>query len=172
MEEFFREAGNQQALQSMMTRMLEAVRKGYWKADPAVVADLGRRVHALGADLGVRCTPDQCPDPVLQKLLQAGLVPAPAPPAPQMSKALPAVAPPLTAAPTPAPPTPQSVPGLQQVRGYELEQVAAKPEKRVAPMAEARERTAAILLFSLMFGLGYWRAYPQPRGKTPRRFLT
>ena len=171
MEEFFRKAGNQQALYSMMTRMLEAVRKGYWKADAALVADLGRRVQALGADLEVRCTPDRCPDPVLQKLVQAGLVPAPAPPAPQVSTSLPAVAPPLAAAPTPAPPAPQSVPGLQQVRGYELEQVAAKAEKRVAPTASTRERIVWILLFSLMFAWGYWRAYPQPWATGPRRSL-
>jgi cobaltochelatase CobN len=121
MEEFFREAGNLWAYQALMTRMLEAVRKGYWDADAEVVADLGQRVSELIDELQLQCSAEDCHDPILTKLVQANLVPAP------MVAMVQAPAP--AAAPTPDAPSPNADAAptetveLEQVQGYAMEEV-------------------------------------------------
>lgn len=121
MEEFFREAGNLWAYQALMTRMLEAVRKGYWEADADVVADLGQRVSELIDELQLQCSAEDCHDPILTKLVQANLVPAPVvamvqAPSPAAAPAPDAPSPSADAAPT------ETV-ELEQVQGYAMEEV-------------------------------------------------
>jgi len=77
MEQFFRESENLGAYQMMMSRMLEAVRKGYWQADAKTVEDLSERITRLVEEQGVRCDDQGCEDPILEKLIQAKLVAAP-----------------------------------------------------------------------------------------------
>jgi len=56
----FRAGGNLRAYQGMVDRMLVAVNKGYWKADPSVVADLNAVNDAVMREAGVACDEDSC----------------------------------------------------------------------------------------------------------------
>src|SRR5690606_12644350 len=136
-EEFFRDAGNLEALHALMSRMLEAVRKDYWQADADVIADLGERVRELSEELLMVCDNNRCDEPLLQKLVHADLVPAPGMP---------------VAAPAGA--------SLQPVQGYELVEVSrtltgtqASPVSRLTPWL-----MLCILLGS--FGWGFMRRIP------------
>lgn len=157
MEQFFREAGNLWALQELMTRMLEAVRKGYWDADAEIVADLGQRVSDLIVELNQSCTLEDCHDPILTKLVQANLVPAPmAPMIHAIAPAAPQAATQMGAAPD-ASSSGES--GLEQVQGYVIEEVALN----APPEFEQTTRwiqIAGFLLLCLVLWWGFHRAYP------------
>lgn len=163
MEAFFRDAGNLWAYQALMTRMLEAVRKGYWEADNEVVADLGRKVSALIEELQIQCTAEDCHDPILTKLVQANLVPAPTVALMQAPAAATA-----TAAPAPeaqsAEPSPESQSQstdsgkLEQVKGYAMEEVNYDQ----AAQFEQTTRWIQILGFALLC-LALWWGFRTPR---------
>jgi len=59
----FRAAGNMRAYQTMVDRMLVAVRKGYWKADPATIAGLEKANREVIAEAGVGCNRHTCSSP-------------------------------------------------------------------------------------------------------------
>jgi len=156
MEEFFRDAGNLEALQALMTRMLESVRKGYWDADPGIVADLGERVSQLNAEMGVVCSDVDCADPMLQKLVQADLVPVamPAVPASAVAPGTQASSAAAPAAPATAA-TPASA-GLEQVQGYAMEEVSnVMPEVQTASVLM---QLGTLILLVLMFIAGFMSA--------------
>lgn len=121
MEQFFREAGNLWAYQALMTRMLEAVRKGYWEADADVVADLGQRVSELIEELQLQCSAEDCHDPILTKLVQANLVPAPS--VAMVQASAPSAAPAPDAPSESAESAPTESVELEQVQGYAMEEV-------------------------------------------------
>lgn len=162
MEQFFRQAGNLWAYQALMTRMLEAVRKGYWDADAKVVEDLGAKVSELIEELQLACTEEDCHDPILTKLVQASLVPAPMVPMVQ------AMAPPApSAAPADAGASPEATPesssategGSQQVQGFAMEEVV----QNAAPEFDQTTRLIQISGFLLLCAALWWgfrRAYP------------
>lgn len=56
----FREAKNMLAYQAVVDRMLVAVNKGYWKADPEVKAHLERVNREVIAEAGVVCDETSC----------------------------------------------------------------------------------------------------------------
>ncbi|HLT63297.1 MAG TPA: cobaltochelatase subunit CobN [Pseudohongiella sp.] len=129
-EEFFRDAGNLEALHALMSRMLEAVRKDYWQADADVIADLGDRVRALSEELLLACDNNQCDEPMLEKLVQADLVPAPGMPAAAAAGA-----------------------SLQGVQGYELVQVS---RTLTSNQATTVSRLTPWLVFLILFGSFAW----------------
>lgn len=67
-EAFFNEH-NPWAYQSMTARMLEAVRKGYWKADEAVIRKLAVEYAVSTVEKGVACCDHTCNNPVLNQLV-------------------------------------------------------------------------------------------------------
>jgi cobaltochelatase CobN len=122
MEQFFREAGNLWALQALMTRMLEAVRKGYWEADQAIVDDLGQKVSELIQELQIQCSAEDCHDPILTKLVQANLVPVPG--VAMVQAAAMATAPQASSESAAPADTSANPGGREQVQGYAMEEVA------------------------------------------------
>ncbi len=152
MEQFFREAGNLWALQALMTRMLEAVRKGYWEADEATVAELGRRVGDLIVELQQDCSAEHCHDPILTRLVEANLVPVPALQA--MMAAMPEA--PQQGGKAPDDASQADMDGLEQVRGYAMEEVT----RDMQPEFERSTRLIQItgfLLLCLALGWGFHR---------------
>jgi len=82
----FRQSGNLRAYQGMVDRMLVAVKKGYWQADPNTVADLSAVNDKVMREAGVACDADSCSDPDVAAFgkqldtraqLAAGRMPAP-----------------------------------------------------------------------------------------------
>lgn len=68
----FRTAKNMLAYQTMIDRMLVAVKKGYWQADPTTVAALEQANREAIAEAGVGCNRHTCssPDIVAQAMQQ------------------------------------------------------------------------------------------------------
>ena len=66
----FEQADNLLAYQAMVDRMLVAVNKGYWKADPAVKAKLEQVNKEVIAKAGVACYRDTCSSPEITKLAE------------------------------------------------------------------------------------------------------
>ncbi|WP_300669927.1 cobaltochelatase subunit CobN [Desulfoluna sp.] len=68
LKKFFDEA-NPWAYQSLTARMLESVRKGYWKADEAVTKNLAKE-YAMGVvEKGVACCDHTCNNPLLNQMV-------------------------------------------------------------------------------------------------------
>lgn len=70
-KEKFREAKNLLAYQAMVDKMLVAINKGYWKADPKVRAHLDTVNHELIAEAGVACDASTCSSPEITALAEA-----------------------------------------------------------------------------------------------------
>lgn len=156
MDKFFRDAGNLWAYQALMTRMLEAVRKGYWKPDDAVVQNLGQKVSDLIEELQLKCTEEDCHDPVLTKLVQANLVPVPAPAAVAIASAMPAAA--AAGQAQPAAPGPEGGEQAQQVQGYAMEEVTRNMAAEMKPVTPWLQILGFLLLCAALW-LGFNRAY-------------
>ncbi|TCJ18932.1 cobaltochelatase subunit CobN [Parasulfuritortus cantonensis] len=126
----FRAAGNLLAYQAMVDRMLAAVRKGYWQADPATVAALERANREAIAEAGVACTPDTCSSPEVTAQARAQDAAA--------GRAAAAMPAPALVAPAPARPT-AAEPGRRQA-------VAAPGKARVSgmEMTETTQRTGGL----------------------------
>ncbi|MBW1659818.1 MAG: cobaltochelatase subunit CobN, partial [Deltaproteobacteria bacterium] len=65
----FMERANPWAYQSMTARMLEAVRKGYWKAGDAVVKSLALQYAVSVVEKGVACCDHTCNNPLLNQMV-------------------------------------------------------------------------------------------------------
>ncbi len=123
-KQLFRDAKNLLAYQAMVDKMLVAINKGYWQADPAVKAHLDQVNREVIAEAGVACDEASCSSPEITALAKAqdrqAMAEAKAMPAPSLGRQLalsPAnamnVAPSTTstsASPSSAPPPSQALP--------------------------------------------------------------
>ena len=119
----------------MIDRMLTAVNKGYWKAEPEMVARLQQANREIIAEAGVLCTPDTCSSAEIVKLaveqdaqaMQAAWAqPAPGTGRPATASARPAAraaAGPATPrdAPRAAPPEAAAATPQPEIQGREIE---------------------------------------------------
>jgi cobaltochelatase CobN len=76
-KETFRKSGNPWAHQVVMARMLEAVRKNYWKPDRKVVEAIARAYAENAVEHGMACASQTCNNPALAELTAATLTAAP-----------------------------------------------------------------------------------------------
>ncbi len=73
----FRETKNLHAYQSIVARMLEVVRKDYWKPEEAVVEKLAEEYAKTAIDVGLACCDHTCNNPLLTKYTSNVLVSVP-----------------------------------------------------------------------------------------------
>jgi cobaltochelatase CobN len=155
MEQFFRSSNNLWAYQSLMARMLEAVRKGYWKPSQEVVNELSQRVGTLVQELQEECSEKGCADPILNELVRAELVAVPA-----MSASPPPVVKPASSAVQPRPqatPSPESATEqVKQVTGRVMEEIQKRAPQ--PQMMDPSARLWGFLLASLLLAWGFYRA--------------
>ncbi|MDD2709108.1 MAG: cobaltochelatase subunit CobN [Verrucomicrobiae bacterium] len=76
-KQMFRDAKNMAAYQALVSRMLETVRKGYWKPDQAVVENLAREFADSVKEAGLACCDHTCNNPALAKFTVDTLAPVP-----------------------------------------------------------------------------------------------
>ncbi len=76
-KEMFREAKNVWAYQSIVARMLETIRKDYWKADKKVVETLAREYAETVIEVGLACCDHTCNNPLLSKFTKSVLISVP-----------------------------------------------------------------------------------------------
>lgn len=76
-KQLFRQAQNLWAYQSLVARMLETVRKGYWQPDRAVVETLAKELADTAKEVGLACCDHTCNNPLLADFAQAVLVSVP-----------------------------------------------------------------------------------------------
>ncbi len=85
----FREAKNLLAYQAIVDKMLVAINKGYWQADPKVKANLEKVNREVIAEAGVACNADSCSSQEITDLAKAqdrrAMAEAMAMPAPNMA---------------------------------------------------------------------------------------
>uniref|UniRef100_A0A7C5ER45 Cobaltochelatase subunit CobN n=1 Tax=Desulfobacca acetoxidans TaxID=60893 RepID=A0A7C5ER45_9BACT len=138
-KKLFRQVQNFWAYQSLLARMLETIRKGYWQPDKAVVETLAKEFADSAQEVGMACCDHTCNNPLLLNFAQAVLlsVPGLASKADALRQALEAVKNPAVAAQKAAaaakeekpqgaaPPSQQPPPGeaRKEVEGYELQEV-------------------------------------------------
>ena len=77
LREAFKKANNTWAYQSMVARMLETTRKGYWKPGKEVVARLAREYAETAREVGLGCSDHVCNNPKLTKLTADTLAASP-----------------------------------------------------------------------------------------------
>lgn len=161
----FEQADNLLAYQAMVDRMLVAVNKGYWKADPAVKAKLEEVNKQVIAKAGVACNRDSCSSPEITKLAEQQDQAKAKPVAlGAQAQATPPVPPSAAAQPQPQPPAVQSsaqaTPDASQaLEGYEMEEKNATTENSDQQPALSNKETllvafALLVLFLLGFGRG------------------
>lgn len=73
----FSEAQNLHAYQSIVARMLEVVRKDYWKPEAAVVEKLAEEYAKTAIEVGLACCDHTCNNPLLTKYTSNVLVSVP-----------------------------------------------------------------------------------------------
>jgi cobaltochelatase CobN len=76
-QETFRKSGNPWAHQVVMARMLEAVRKNYWKPDRKVVETIARAYAENAVEHGLACSSQTCNNPQLTALTASTLTAVP-----------------------------------------------------------------------------------------------
>ncbi|MDP3049531.1 MAG: cobaltochelatase subunit CobN [Thermodesulfovibrionales bacterium] len=76
-KEMFRKSKNMWAYQSIVARMLETVRKDYWKADKKVVETLAKEYAESVKDVGLACCDHTCNNPQLTKFTSSVLMSVP-----------------------------------------------------------------------------------------------
>jgi len=76
-KEMFRQAGNPWAYQSLVARMLETVRKSYWKPDRKVVETLAGEYAESALEAGLACCDHTCNNPLLSKYTAGVLLSVP-----------------------------------------------------------------------------------------------
>ena len=185
----FEQADNLLAYQAMVDRMLVAINKGYWKADPAVKAKLEQVNKEVIAKAGVACNKDTCSSPEISKLAEqqdaakakaAAAMPAPGQSQPAAAAQPQAAANPAqTQQPQPAQPQPaqpnqaQPAPGkAQPLQGYEMEEktVDKQQSEQAASMSSAQSwwlLSGVLLLFVAGFVRGeIERRYPTSKKST------
>ncbi|MEQ8164318.1 MAG: cobaltochelatase subunit CobN, partial [Smithellaceae bacterium] len=77
MKNLFRQAKNMHAYQSLVARMLETVRKSYWKPEPAVKETLAREYAQSVREVGLACCDHTCNNPLLTKFTSSTLLSVP-----------------------------------------------------------------------------------------------
>ena len=176
--QMFRDAKNMLAYQAMVDKMLVAVNKGYWKADPQVKAHLEQVNREVIAEAGVACNETSCSSPEVTALAkaeerkamaEAKAMPAPnmgrqaalspanatysgqaAMAAPESSSATPETSSPQSAMP-PAKPSPTGkTKAKSQVEGYEVKE-QANPLANLTP----EQRNWALAGFAALVALGF-----------------
>jgi cobaltochelatase CobN len=73
----FKDAGNMFAYQSLVARMLETVRKGYWKPDKQVIETLSKEYAESAKEVGLACCDHTCNNPLLTEFTAAVLMSVP-----------------------------------------------------------------------------------------------
>lgn len=73
----FRQSKNMHAYQSLVARMLETVRKSYWKPEPAVQETLAREYAQSVREVGLACCDHTCNNPLLTKFTSSTLLSIP-----------------------------------------------------------------------------------------------
>lgn len=76
-KELFRQSKNMWAYQSVVVRMLETVRKQYWKPDQKVVEKLAEEYARTVQEVGLACCDHTCNNPQLTKFTTATLLSVP-----------------------------------------------------------------------------------------------
>jgi cobaltochelatase CobN len=76
-KELFRESKNMWAYQSIVARMLETIRKDYWKADKKVVETLAKEYAESVKEVGFACCDHTCNNPLLTKFTASVLMSVP-----------------------------------------------------------------------------------------------
>ncbi len=76
-KEKFRKANNMHAYKSIVARMLETVRKGYWKPDKDVIENLSREYAGAAVEVGLACCDHTCNNPMLSDFTVTNLMAAP-----------------------------------------------------------------------------------------------
>jgi len=76
-KEMFRQSKNMWAYQSIVARMLETIRKDYWKADKKVVETLAREYVESVKEVGLACCDHTCNNPLLTKFTASVLMSVP-----------------------------------------------------------------------------------------------
>ncbi|BBL56594.1 cobaltochelatase subunit CobN [Methylomonas koyamae] len=168
----FEQADNLLAYQAMVDRMLVAINKGYWQADPAVKAKLEQVNQEVIAKAGVACNKDTCSSPEITKLAEqqdaAKAAKAAAPGAQAQPPAAAAAQPPQASqsqqpppAQQPAQAQAQAAPNANQpLEGYEMEEKKVANDKGEQQQALSPEQNWWLLLSVLaLFAAGYWRGY-------------
>ncbi len=77
LKEMFRKSKNMFAYQSIVARMLETVRKNYWKADKQVVETLAKEYALSVKEAGLACCDHTCNNPALTTFTSNVLVSVP-----------------------------------------------------------------------------------------------
>ncbi|MEW6386372.1 MAG: cobaltochelatase subunit CobN [Thermodesulfobacteriota bacterium] len=134
LKKMFRDAKNLFAYQSLLARMLETVRKDYWKPDKAVMETLAREYAQTVQEVGLACCDHTCNNPLLTEFATKVLMSVPGlePQAAVFKPALEAV----KTSPDAAKPADAAAPAdgaVQPVEGYEMQEVNA-PRSSVAPI--------------------------------------
>jgi cobaltochelatase CobN len=140
-KKMFKDAGNLFAYQSLVARMLETVRKGYWKPDKQVIETLSKEYAESAREVGLTCCDHTCNNPSLTEFTATVLmsVPGLTNQAKEFKQALDAVKNPQPAAKALSAPAPEGkkptadVPAKegkpspegerQKVEGYEVQEV-------------------------------------------------
>lgn len=76
-KEMFRKSKNMWAYQSIVARMLETVRKDYWKPDKKVIETLAKEYAESVKDVGLACCDHTCNNPLLTKFTSNVLMSVP-----------------------------------------------------------------------------------------------
>lgn len=165
LEEWFREESRAWAYQTMVARMLEAARTGYWEATDEVVAHLAAELSTSVLSAGAACNALVCNNAELLRYAAAALDAAPE--GPGSTALVDAIAlargeapPPLTAALPPAPDT--------DVSPAEAEAAGVEPESPAPPL-EADE--AAVADPTAVRGRELVRRGAEPVAPAPERAL-
>jgi cobaltochelatase CobN len=171
-KEMFREAKNLLAYQAVVDRMLVAINKGYWKADPQVKAALEQVNREVIAEAGVACDETSCSSKEVTEVAKAedrkALSEALAMPAPDLgrqsalaaknsahqaqSASVPPAASPASSpdpsANTPPPKAAAPQDSSRQVEGFEVREQL----KRLADLPPAAKYSALSGFAALVFG--------------------
>lgn len=73
----FKDAKNMWAYQSLVARMLETVRKGYWKPDKKVLETLSKEYAESAKEVGLACCDHTCNNPLLTEFTSTVLMSVP-----------------------------------------------------------------------------------------------
>jgi cobaltochelatase CobN len=76
-KEMFRQSKNMWAYQSIVARMLETVRKDYWKPDEKVIEILAKEYAESVKEIGLACCDHTCNNPLLTKFTSSVLMSIP-----------------------------------------------------------------------------------------------
>ncbi len=76
-KKFFRESNNMWAYQTLVARMIETTRKGYWKPEDKVVETLSKEFAETAGEVGLACGELICNNPRLTSLISSVLMTVP-----------------------------------------------------------------------------------------------